>query len=238
MADFRNLIAVFGCFFLIFLGFSQENKEEASLSKPLDSLYREDQFYVGLTFNMMWDRPRGVDQSGFSGGIHLGFTRDMPINKRRNVALGLGLGYSVNVYAQELFVGEEELTEATIFRPLSGIDYDRNNFVSHILEVPLEFRWRTSVPETHKFWRIYTGLRLGYMYHYYSSFKQNDNKVRQSDIPELETLRYGATFTFGWNTFNFHFYYSLNSLFDDTATIGEESVNLRPIKIGLMFYIL
>lgn len=206
--------------------------------KVLDSLYREDQFYVGITFNLLWNRPDGISQSGFSGGLHVGYTRDMPINKMRNLAIGLGLGYSVNTYGQNLFIGEEEETDQTIFSSLEGIDYDTNRFTTHLIEAPLEFRWRTSVPETHKFWRIYVGLRFGYLYSFNSNFKQTDSDVQQSKIDELNRWRVGTAFTFGWNTFNFHFYYSLNPLFSSEALINEEKVGLNVVKIGLMFYIL
>ncbi|MHA7055921.1 porin family protein [Aquimarina sp. M1] len=206
--------------------------------KELDSRYREDQFYVGFTFNLLWNTPSDIDQSGFSGGFHLGYTRDMPINKRRNVAIGLGLGYSINTYGQDLFIGEDENTGQSIFSSLEGVDFDRNRFTTHLVEAPLEFRWRTSVPDTHKFWRIYTGLRMGYLYYFNSNFEQTGNQVGQTKIDELNRWRFGATFTFGWNTFNFHFYYSLNSLFDNNAVIGNEEVGLNVAKIGLMFYIL
>ena len=204
----------------------------------LDSLYREDQFYIGFTFNLLLNTPSTVSQSGFSGGFHIGYTRDMPVNKKRNVAIGLGLGYSINTYGQNLFIGEEEGTEQSIFNSLADVDFDKNRFTTHLVEAPLEFRWRTSVPETHKFWRIYTGFRLGYLYYFNSNFEQPGNTVEQTRVDELNRFRVGATFTFGWNTFNFHFYYSLNSLFNDNALINNEEVGFNVAKIGLLFYIL
>ena len=71
----------------------------------IDSLYREDQFYIGLTFHLLHDLPEEVTQKGFSGGLHLGFIRDFPLNKRRNIAIGVGAGWSINTYGQELFIG-------------------------------------------------------------------------------------------------------------------------------------
>ena len=48
-----------------------------------------------------------MSQQGLSGGLHLGFIRDFPINKKRNVGLGVGLGYSNNSYNHNLFIKEE-----------------------------------------------------------------------------------------------------------------------------------
>lgn len=205
----------------------------------IDSLYREDQFYVGLTFHLLSDLPNDVSQSGFSGGFHLGFIRDFPINERRNIAIGTGLGWSINSYGQELFIGEE-LNGNSIFRNLddSVIDYDHNRFTTQLIEAPIEFRWRTSTPETYKFWRVYTGVRLGYVYHFRSSFKQEENQVVQTDVPELQRFRVGTTLSFGYNTFNFHVYYSLNSFFEDARLENGSEIELSAFKLGLMFYIL
>ena len=235
----RNILLV-----LLFLGFgitfSQEIQKSDSLTvKSIDSLYREDQFYFGFTFNLLLNKPSGVDQSGLSGGLHMGFIRDMPINKRRNVAIGLGIGYSFNSYGQSLFIGEREGTNQSIYSSLDGIDYDRNRFSTHIIEAPLEFRWRTSTADDHKFYRVYAGVRVGYLYHFKSAFVDGSGTFNQTDLPELERLRIAATLSFGWNTVNFFFNYNINPLFTDDAVIENgETVGLNPFKIGLMFYIL
>jgi len=204
----------------------------------IDSLYREDQFYIGLTFHLLNDLPAEVTQKGFSGGFHTGFIRDFPLNKRRNIGMGVGLGWSINTYGQELFIGEDTDGQ-TIFRDLNAlrINYDTNRFTTQLIEMPLEFRWRTSTPESYRFWRIYTGLRVGYIYHFRSNFKQEDNQVIQTDVPELDRLRLGTTFTFGYNTFNFHLYYNLNPFFKE-GQLNDASIGISTFKIGLMFYIL
>ncbi len=234
----KSLFLFVCCYLFVFLGSAQENLLNSTEPVAVDSLYREDQFYVGVTVNLLLNKPKGVSQSGFSGGMHLGFIRDMPINKKRNVAIGLGLGYSLNVYNQNLFIDEEEGTGGSIFTALDGVDYNTNRFTIHLIEAPFELRWRTSTPQTHKFYRIYTGIKMGYMSAFNSNFKQRGNQVKQTKVDELNRWRVGTTFTFGWNTFNFHFYYSLNPLFNNNATIQGEPVGLNTVKIGLMFYIL
>jgi hypothetical protein len=208
------------------------------VTKVIDSLYREDQFYIGLTFHLLRDLPESVSQSGFSGGLHLGFIRDFPLNKRRNIGFGVGLGWSVNSFGQELFIGEDS-NNNTVFRNLNseGIDYDANRFSTQLIEVPIEFRWRTSTPDSHKFWRVYSGLRLGYVYHFQSTFKQGGNQVIQTDVPEFDRFRIGTTLSFGYNTFNLHVYYSLNPFFKD-AKLGNSDIGITTFKVGLMFYIL
>lgn len=220
---------------------AQEEKDKYQIPDTIpftiDSLYREDQFYAGFHFNLMTNRPPGVSQESFSGGLNLGFIRDFPLNDRRNVALGIGLGWSINTYGQNLFIGEDE-DGSTIFRSLAGDEtYSTNRFTTQLIEAPVEFRWRTSTPESYKFWRIYTGMRLGYVYHFKSRFRDDNIEVIVNDLPELERLRLGATFTFGYNTFNFQFYYALNPFFKN-AMVNESSIDLSTLKIGLTFYIL
>lgn len=209
-------------------------------SAVIDSLYREDQIYLGFTYNLLSGKPDNITGPQFSGGFHGGFIRDFPLNQRRNTALGLGLGWSINTYGQNLFIGEEPGTEKTIFRILDReeIDYDRNRFSTQSVDVPIQFRWRTSTAESYKFWRIYTGLRPSYVYYFRSNFQQPENTVRQTDVPEFNPFRLGATFTFGYNTFNFHFYYSLNSFFNKDAMVNGEQIELRTFQVGLMFYLL
>ena len=125
-----------------------------------DSLYREDQFYVSVTYNSLINMPINVSQNSFSPGLHLGFVRDFPLNKRRNIALALGLGYSYNSYNQNIRISE---SNPSIYTIIDNSNYSKNSFSQHFLELPFEFRWRTSSTESYKFWRIYTGFKLGYI---------------------------------------------------------------------------
>ena len=223
------------------LFFAQEEKDKYQIPDTIpfsiDSLYREDQFYAGFQFNLITNKPPGVSQESFSGGLNLGFIRDFPLNERRNVALGIGLGWSINTYGQNLFIGKGE-DGSSVFRSLGDdVNYSTNRFTTQLIEAPVEFRWRTSTPKNYKFWRIYTGMRLGYVYHFRSRYRDDFEEIIINDLDELERLRLGATFTFGYNTFNFQFYYALNPFFKD-AFVNDASIDLSTLKIGLTFYIL
>ena len=204
-----------------------------------DTKYREDQFYIGATYNLLSDVPSGVNIRGLSGGIQFGYLRDMPINKKRSLAIAIGAGLAFNEYGQLLFIGETP-DGKTIFTVLDDntVDFTRNRFSTAKFEAPIEIRWRSSTPDNYKFWRIYVGFRVGYVYWYKSTFKQPGNNVTQTDIPEFQKLRLGTSFTFGYNTFNFFASYSINPFFKDAMTTDGQQVNFRTIQVGLMFYIL
>lgn len=224
---------------LFFLPFFLSAQESDNLPAVTDSLYREDQIYFGITYNLVTSNLSTVQNSQFSGGFHAGFIRDMPLNTQRNIAMGVGVGWSIDTYGHNLFIGKDLETGLTRFEPMdrSEISFGTNRFTTHSIDVPIQFRWRTSTPENHKFWRVYAGLRPSYMYYFQTKFEQNGQVYRESDVPELQRVRLGAIFNFGYNTFNFHFYYSLNSLFDGAAVEGED-LHLRTFQVGLMFYLL
>ena len=73
----------------------------------LDSLYKEDQFYFAITYNLLGNKPDGVSQNGFSSGFHFGYIKDIPVNPHRNVAIGLGLGFSTNSFNNNLLISED-----------------------------------------------------------------------------------------------------------------------------------
>jgi len=54
-----------------------------------------------------------------------------------------------------------------------------------------------------------------------------------TDVPEFDRFRIGTTFTFGYNTFNFHLYYNLNTVFKNVF-LNEEQIGIHAFKIGLM----
>lgn len=204
-----------------------------------DSLYREDQFYLGLNINLLSNLPDGISQSGFAGGIIAGFIRDFPINKRRNLAFGTGIGFSGNTYGHNLLISKN--TEGnTSFQALNANETDvvNNRFSTYMLEVPIQFRWRTSTAESNSFYRIYAGFVLGYMYHFRTNFETSNNTIQVSNVPELNRLRTGISLSLGSNFVNFHFQYSLNPMFDAILEGTNEQIGIDKFKFGLIFYIL
>lgn len=205
----------------------------------IDVKYREDQIYIGATYNLLSSVPTGVGTQGLSGGIQFGVLRDMPINKRRNLAIAVGLGLGFNLHGQLLFIGEAP-DGKTIFTVLddSKVPFTENRFNLSTIEVPIEFRWRSSTPDSYRFWRIYVGFKVGYTYWYKSTFAQPGNIVTQTNIPEFQKLRLNTSLTFGYNSFNFIASYSLNPFFKDAVTTDGQDVNFRTIQLGIVFYLL
>ena len=202
----------------------------------VDSLYREDQFYFNITYNALQKRPVGIKQNKLSPGIALGFLRDMPINKKRTFAFAAGLGYSLSVYNQNL--GISETGGAYTYQvPDENTSFSKNKLSLHTVDLPIEFRWRDSTPESHVFWRIYTGVKLSYLFYDQYKSETSTGTVKISNNKDLNQFHYGVYIAAGWNTWNFYAYYGLNPLFKD-AKIGTQSIDMNTTNFGLMFYIL
>ena len=226
-------------FFILFFSLSITRfYAQEDTVKEADSLYKEDQFYASITYNLLGKKPKNLNQSGFSLGFHLGFIKDMPINKERNVAIGIGLGYSANSFNQDLLINKDN-ADAFVYSILedSGT-YSKNKFSTHLIEVPIEFRWRTSTPTEYNFWRIYTGFKFGYMIANTAKHEGDLGRLKYTKSMDFNKFQYGLTLSAGYNTWNIHVYYALNSIFSNEAQIDGDSLDINAIKIGLMFYIL
>ena len=202
-----------------------------------DSRYFEDQFYTGVTYNFIMDLPSEVSQRNLSYGLQAGFIKDIPLDVFRTIALGIGLGYGVNSYYTNLKAVEQtnQITYAVLDE---SADFKRSKVTTHVLEVPVQLRWRNSNPEEYKFWRIYSGLKMGYVFDGRSKFVSSSTKYSfvNSDV---RSFQYGLTLDVGYNTFNIHFYYALSTLFND-GVVDElgDPLRLKPLRVGLIFYIL
>jgi hypothetical protein len=229
-----------GCFlFLIAIPvFSQEKAITENAPKvKIDSLYREDQFYFGFTLNTLQDKPVGLTQDKFSSGFSLGFLRDMPVNKNRTVAIAPGLGFTYNNYNQNMAITKPN--DSPIYTILdSNISFDRNRFSQFSVDVPVEFRWRSSTFESHKFWRIYGGFKMSYLIYDKSVYEDSQGKIIVSNNKDFSKFQYGAYIVSGYNTINVYAYYGLNSLFQAAKTNNNVTINMSVLNIGIMFYIL
>lgn len=204
-----------------FFCFSQEIKPI-----EIDSLYREDQFYASLSYNLIQNRPDGFKQFSFSPGISFGILRDIPISKNRHWAIAPGIGYSYNNIKQ--FINSEEIVGATENTSSENI---RTTITSHSVDFPLELRWRNSTPSSHSFWRIYTGLKTSYVFNSKLKLETTTESSKESISDEINRWQYGAYISVGFNTWNPYIYYGLNPIF-------KEGSKMSNFNVGFIFYIL
>ncbi|WP_321539896.1 outer membrane beta-barrel protein [Flavobacterium piscinae] len=176
-------------------------------------------------------------QDGFSTGLHLGFLRDMPINKNRTMAVAVGFGFAYQAYNQNLLISKNENTY-TFTRIDNDVAYKKNQFSFINFDLPIELRWRTSTPESHKFFRLYTGIKLSYMLYNNSRFIASEGNIKINNNENFNAFQYGVYLATGYNTWNFYAYYGLNTIFKSEAKFEGRAMELSTLNLGLQFYIL
>lgn len=216
------------------------NSQISQDSSAINSRYFEDQFYLGITYNFLLNQPVGVNQQSLSYGLQGGYIKDIPLNYNRTIGLGIGVGLGLNSYYSNIRAAER-LGEVQYTIVDDGATYKRSKIETHSVELPIEFRWRNSTAAEYKFWRVYAGIKFAYLYDTRSKFVPKDNSnigIDSFSNPDALKLQYGLTFNFGYNSFNAHVYYSLTNLLDDNAVLGQEGIAMKPLRVGLIFYIL
>jgi hypothetical protein len=193
----------------------------------VDDKYFEDQIYLNLTYISLLNTPPPISQSGFSFGLGGGFIKDLPVNSRRNVAFGVGLGYGFNNYYFNVrFENEDPNEDKTTLN---------SKIMLHVVELPLEFRFRTSTATRYKFWRLYPGFKISY------AFAENLTLGKDADfevegVAQYNDFLYGLTFSAGYNKWNIHLYYGLNDLITN-AEGNDYEFAITDFRIGLVFYV-
>ena len=217
----------------ILLSFFVTNLVAQRDSLPLGSKYKEDQLYVSVLYNQLYQQPKGVSSSGFSYGFNLGFFKDIPLNQKGNWALGLGLGYSIDSFNHGMQVTSDNGVDGFSIDNI----LDENLMRIQSIELPLEIRWRNSNAQKYKFWRVYPGIKFSY--NTSNKFRSLSNGIvtSVSNISSFNRFQYGITLAAGYDAFNLKVYYSLTPLFND-AYLGGQSIETRILRVGLVVYIL
>lgn len=224
------------CFVLLFSNFliAQEDLQ----LKDIDSTKsREDHIYISITYNILLNRPSGITQNNLPYGLQMGYIRDIPLNKARNFGLGIGLGYAINNYFTNLLA--QKTTSGITYEAIpNDLSFRRNKLETHRVELPIEIRWRTSTFETYKFWRIYGGVKLSYIFANASKFVGDNGRFKFTN-DDINTFQTDLYLCFGFNTWNFYASYGLSSLYKSgVRTVTDEPVEMRTLKAGLIFYLL
>lgn len=215
------------CFYFIFLiGFySFAQNDTIAVEQVFDKKYLEDQLYISLSYQRLINLPDEIDQTGFSYSFSVGFIKDIPLNKNRNVGLGTGLGYNLNIHYFRV---------KNIEDPGEDKSRSSNKVVLNMLEFPIEFRIRNSSPSKYHFWRFYPGLKFNYSFYNSSNIKQSEN-FDVFDVIDINDFQYGISLAAGYNKWNIYCYYGLSDLFNESENYIK-AISVNEVKIGIIFY--
>ena len=215
---------LFICLFSVQLIYSQDNGID----------YKEDQFYIGVSYFMQVKDIDDFKQNGFSGNFQAGFIKDISLDKKSQKALGIGVGFERNRFTSNIQPNINSDNEIDYRLVVSRFLESKNELNYSSIVFPIELRWRTSTPDRYDFWRIYTGFKVKRNY-----YIDSDPSYGQSlKIENGREWTHSIYLNSGFNTWNISLEYDLNSFLEGKKTdIGEE-IDVKFFKIGLVFYIL
>ena len=203
-------------------------------SQVNDIDYKEDQFYLGVSYFMQVKDIDDFKQNGFSGNFQIGFIKDVSIDKKNQKALGLGVGFERNRFTsniQPLLNSENEVDYRLV---VSRFLESKNELNYSSLVFPIELRWRNSTPERYNFWRVYTGFKFKRNY-----YIDSDPSYGQSlKIKDGREWTHSIYLNSGFNTWNISLEYDLNPLLKNKKTTNGENLNISFFRLGLVFYLL
>lgn len=194
--------------------------------------FREDQLYFGVAYPYFSTPPETLIQNKLSYALSMGFVRDMPINKSRTWALGLGVGWDVTKwYTNTRFSASGNTISASTLTD----DYQQNFLSMQSLALPFEVRWRNATATKHAFWRIHTGVSLHVPMHLKSVFTSASGFQNRDSLPINGTfLRWNLHL--GFNTWNISIAQDLQP-WAVSNTLNSQ-FDMKSARIGLVFYIL
>ena len=186
-----------------------------------------------MYYNSLGGELNNFKENKFSSSFNLGFIRDIPISKSRKFALGIGLGYGLNSFNNNLLLNNQNSYSLMTNRALPK----KNTFNFSELQLPFEIRWRNSSSTNYKFWRIYFGIKTSYVFSSKHIFDSSSGKTELKDLP-FNKFQSGFTLNAGNNTWNLGLYLGLQPILNEDFTKNYSSIkNIKQFKVGLVFYV-
>ena len=200
-----------------------------------------DRLIFQITHDNWMNKPDSVKVKWFNRGFSGYLQYDQPLFKSKNVSVAPGIGIaSHNVYFNSRI---EKNDTATYFQPLAdSITYSKNKLNTTYADIPLELRFRTNPNKFNKTWKLALGIKVGYLLSATHKYRgknygilgnrplDEEIKVKDKFVPNMNKLRYGTMVRLGYSNFNIFAFYSLSTLFDTNKGPG-----IHPFSVGFSF---
>jgi len=141
-------------------------------------------------------------------------------NSKFSVVPGIGFAFERYKFKDGAVLGYNANDSLTMMSP-STAGYDKlkkSQLVTNIVEVPLEFCFRSNPDDPSRSFRASIGGRVGYMFDSFTKVKYREDgetkKIKDKQNYSLNQFRYGVTAKVGFGPFSIFGYYNLNSLFE------------------------
>ncbi len=207
----------------------QKEKSEFDLSRykpePRDRIIFE------LSHTGWLGMPHGLKETLTSGGVNILLYFDYPIgNSHCSFAWGAGFS-SHNIHGRiNLNYNLDSVSNRVNFTSIEKrtTAYDVNRIGFKVIEVPVEFRFRTRGAYQFK---LMAGFKVGYVLQTFKKVFDADGKTKTFDIYGVNPFRYGITFRMGCQQIHLTAFYALSEVF----TKGKGSAGVVPFSLGIAY---
>lgn len=160
------------------------------------------------------------------------------IGNKSNVAFAIGFGAAFQNYYLDQFIVTSP--DSVHFTPIpDSLNYKLYKLNTNYLTIPIEVRFRTNPTGISRLsTKIYLGFRVGYLINSKTKFvrwdEQTKKKIKEKEfyISHIPNFDYGMSLKVGRGRFLVHSYYSLSTLFNESAIS-----KIVPIEIGLTLFL-
>ena len=220
------------------------------------TLGKKDAIMVDFYTDIWQKKDSAMTISNYSPGFDIYLMHSTPFGKS-NFSFGYGLGINVHnmrsnaapqkemkwdsASSQNVFTGKTIFSRIPDYVNNNEIKYDNNKLTLTYLEIPLELRYKKESKKG-KMFKFSVGGKAGYLLSSYTKYKGtkyegsiNDPdvgtakiKIKNFDIPNLQSFSYGLTMRVGYGLFNIFGYYSFSDLF-----VNDKGPEMYPISVGI-----
>lgn len=205
----------------------------ALAQSPATSVVKHSQDFlvISLTYDTWTGTPDSIHTGGFSHGINIAFTYDVPLNEGSHFSVAPGLGISTSHMSfdnQTVAIGGS--TSTLNFNPDST--YKNFRLINTYLEIPIELRYRTFSDNANNGFKAAIGLKFGTLLGAHTRAVRSVNGIKQTEKIKnkqyFEKWRVAGTLRVGYGNFAAFASYSLTPLLNPTA-----GAKIRPLSIGI-----
>lgn len=193
-----------------------------------EKLRKYDRLIIDLTYNQLF-APAPTKQNPWrSVGCNVNTMWDIPMNKGNTASFGIGLAYRFQkVSYNGMFVRDASEQYTRYLVDSSTSTFRKSYFGTHVLALPVEFRFRSPKWQHVKF---HVGASIGYRFQTFQKKWIGKTKVHDLNgyFPDENRLDYGVHIRFGIRNWALFANYSFSPHFTN-----KQSSQVNNLSVGL-----
>ena len=196
-------------------------------------------FVIDFGFNALQSSPESLE-TGMIGSrtVNLYYYRDIAIGNSNFVLMpGIGVGLDRYKFDENITLtqsadanGDNMVSITDLNTALPDADFKKSHLITNYIDIPLEVRYYVNADDKKRSFNIGVGGKAGILFGAHTKLKYdlNDeaNKIKEKKEYGLNRFRYGLTGRIGIGGFNFFYYHSLSTMFDDGPAGTEDTSNI------------